>query len=255
MRVRKLFFGFIAALFFSCGIAHVAYAGRPLSTDDAGTVSPGHLDVELAGEYLEESNRDKEASFSVNFTTGVIWDRLDFAISVPYLCLNPGGSEDCNGFGDLQTNFKLRYVDESDYLPALAVTTGVKTETGDCEKGLGTGGTNVIANLIATKSFKKITLHGNLGYNATEDLQEEESFDFISLGLAGEYVLTEKLTLVSEIFSEFATKSIGEDDPVEILLGATYAFPTETVLDCAMAFGLTDGAPDYRITVGLTHEF
>lgn len=253
--MKKIFMWVAAVLFLGLAMPNTVCAGRPLTTDDAGTVAPGHLEVELAGEYLKESNKDKEASFLANFNTGVIWDRLEFSIGIPYLWLDPDGSDHCNGFGDLQSNFKLRFVDETESFPALAITAGVKTETGDCEKGLGTGGTDVIANLIVSKTIKKIILYGNLGYNATGNLPEEESFDFINLGLAGEYALTEKLALVSEIFSELAIESTDEDDPVEILMGATYTLPTGTILDCAVAFGLTDGGPDYRITAGLTHEF
>jgi hypothetical protein len=51
---------------------------------------------------------------------------------------------------------------------------------------LGTGTTDFIGNFIATKCINKLTLHGNVGYNATGDLAEEETYDFVKLGLAGE---------------------------------------------------------------------
>lgn len=253
--MRRVVYAGIAVVIVVCNILPHAYAGRPLSTDDAGTIEPGHLQVELAAEHLRESSKDKETSVSAVFTTGVIWDRLDFAVGVPYLWLDPSEDDNCNGFGDLQSRFKLRFIDESDLIPALAVTAGVKAKTGDCEKGLGTGTTDFIGNFIATKCINKLTLHGNVGYNATGDLEEEEIYDFINLGLAGEYAFTDKFTIVGEVYAEVATEDTDDENPVDILIGAKYTLPIETVLDGGVAFGLTDGAPDYRITVGLTHVF
>ncbi len=103
---------------------NVAMAGRPLSTDDAGTVCPGHLQIEMAAEYLKESNGDKETSVPTTLTTGVIWERLDFAVGVPYLWFGPSEDDRCDGFSDLTGRFKLRFIDEGDKIPALAFTAG-----------------------------------------------------------------------------------------------------------------------------------
>lgn len=235
----------------------IALAGRPLSTDDAGTVEPGHLEVKLGAEYAKQPNDDKEISIACALTTGVIWDRLDFGIKIPYLWLRPYNGSNEDGFGDLEAGFKLRFLDETDSFPALAVSIGVKTETGNSEKGLGSGETDVPVNFIATKGFDRITLHANAGYNFVGDVAESEGkeYDLINLSLAGEFAATEVFTIVGEVVGEIYTEDVDEDNPCEILVGATYELPFGTVLDAGAAFGLTDGSPDYKITAGLTHEF
>lgn len=168
-----------------------AMAGRPLSTDDAGTVEPGHLEVEVGAEYAKQPNDDREVSLACALKTGVIWDRLDFGIEIPYLWLRPDEGSNEDGFGDLEATLKLRFLDETDNFPALAVSVGVKTETGDSEKGLGTGEVDVPVNFIATKGFDRLTLHANAGYNFVGDPEDEEEYDLVNLGLAGEFAATE----------------------------------------------------------------
>lgn len=187
--------------------------------------------------------------------TGVIWDRLDFGIEVPYLWLRPDEGSDEDGFGDLEAGFKLRFLDETDNFPALAVSVGVKTETGDSEKGLGTGEVDYPINFIATKEFDRLTLHANAGYNFVGDVAEEEEYDLANLSLAGEYAVNEQFTLVGEVVGEIFTEDVDEDNPCEILVGVTYELPFGTVLDGAVSFGLTDGSPNYKIIAGFTHEF
>lgn len=248
--------GFILALLFLISlIPHYLFAGQPLSTDDTGTIESGHLQIEMEAEYLKESHDYKETSISTTLTTGVIWDRLDFAVGVPYLWTDPSGADNTNGFSDLETRLKLRFLDETDNIPSLAVTAGLKADTGDCDKGLGSGTTDFMGNFIATKCFGKFTMHGNVGYNKTGDLPEEIIYDFVNLGLAGEYAFTEKFVLVGEVYAELAVEDTDDENPVDVLVGGKYTLPCETVLDCGVAIGLTDGAPDYRVAIGLTHVF
>lgn len=237
------------------GFSGTAIAGGPLSTDDAGTVEPGHLEVELGWEYARQPNDDRENSIAIVLKTGLIWDRLDFGIEIPYLFLNPDEGEDEDGFGDVEAAVKLRFLDESDTFPALAAAVGIKTTTGDEDKGLGSGEIDVPINFIATKGFDRLTLHANLGYNVIGKPEGEDVSDTVGYGVAAEYAVTEIFCIVGEVVGEIQTEDTDEDNPAEILAGATYELPFGTVLDAAVAAGLTDGSPDWKIVAGLTHEF
>jgi len=253
--VRRIVVFVFVLLFFVSSVSPRVFAGQPLSTDDTGTVEPKHLQVEMEAEYLKDNANYKETAISTTFTTGVVWDRLDFALGVPYIWTNPSDADSENGFSDLETRLKLRFFDETDCIPSLAFTIGLKADTGDCSKGLGSGSVDFMGNFIATKCFGKFTVHGNVGYDKTGDLPEEIIYDFINLGLAGEYSLTEKFVLLCEVYAEIATENESEQNPVDVLIGCKYILPCETTLDAGVAFGLTDGAPDYRILAGFTHTF
>lgn len=253
MRNSVLVFVVIFGIVF--GFSGTAMAGRPLSTDDADTVPPGHLEVELGAEYAKQPNDDKETSVAVALKTGVIWDRLDFGVEIPYLFLDPDEGSDEDGFGDLEAGLKLRFLDETENFPALAVSAGIKTTTGDEDKGLGSGEIDVPVNFIATKGFDRLTLHANLGYNVIGEPEGEDVSDTVGYGVAAEYAVTDMFCIVGEVVGEIQTEDTDEDNPAEILVGATYELPFGTALDGAVSFGLTDGSPDYKIIAGLTHEF
>lgn len=253
--MKNSFLVLVVVLGIVFGFSSIALAGRPLSTDDAGTVEPGHLEVELGWEYANQPNDDTENSIAIALTTGVVWDRLDFGIEIPYLFLNPDDGADEDGFGDMEARLKLRFLDETDSFPAMATTVGIKTTTGDKDKGLGSGEIDVPINLIATKGFDRLTLHANLGYNIIGEPEGEDVSNTVGYGVAGEFAVTEIFCVVGEVVGEIQTEDTDSDNPAEILIGATYELPFGTVLDGGVGFGLTDGSPDYKITAGLTHEF
>lgn len=237
------------------GVNGIAMAGRPLSTDDAGTVEPGQIEVEVGWEHAKQPNDDKENSIAVASTTGLILDCLDFGLEAPYLFLNPDEGDDVDGFGDVEARIKWRFLNEEDTIPALAVTVGIKSTSGDENKGLGSGEIDVPLNFIATKGIDQLTIHANLGYNFIDDPEGEDVSDTISYGAAVEFAITEVFCIVGEVVGEVQTEGTGEDNPAEILVGATYELLFGTVLDAGVAAGLTNGSPDCKITVGLTHEF
>lgn len=230
-------------------------AGRPLSTDDAWTVEPKHLELDTGIEYAKQPNGNEETAVSIKLTTGLFGNRFEFGLKAPYLFLNPD-EEDCvNGLGDASAGFKLRFLDETDNLPAMAATAWVKTTTGHSDKGLGTENTDYYINLIATKCLNRTTLHANLGHIFTGEEDWEKISDVVTYGIAAEFEVIEKLSLVGEITGGIQTGHTDTDNSAEILAGLTYELPSGTVLDAGAGFGLTDGSPDYRIIAGFTHEF
>ena len=253
MRKNILVLAIILGMVF--GLNGIALAGRPLSTDDAGTVEPGHLEVEVGWEYAKQPNDDKENSIAVAMTTGLIWDCVDFGIEAPYLFLNPDSGDNADGFGDVEARIKWRFLKETDSFPALAATIGIKSTTGDEDKGLGSGEIDVPINFIATKGFDLLTLNANLGYNFIGEPKGEDVSDTVSYGIAAEYAFTDIFCVVGEVVGEMQTEDTDEDNPAEILVGATYELSFGTVIDAGIGFGLTDSSPDIKITAGLTHEF
>jgi hypothetical protein len=230
-------------------------AGRPLSTDDAGIVPCGHLESETGIEFLKQPNNDKETAIALALTTGFFIDKADIGIEIPYLWTEPENNTNQNGFGDLAARIKLRIFDETLYIPSFAITAGIKPETGESSKGLGSGKVDYPINVIITKELKGFSLYANAGYNFVGDIAEEREYDLINLSLAAEYSLSEKIKLAAEMVVEIFTDNIDENEPCDLLFGGTYELPNGATIDGGIAAGLTDGSPDYRFTFGITHEF
>lgn len=252
----KKIIGMMAVIGLMFGINGVVMAGRPLSTDDANTVLPGHLEVETGIDYAKQPD-DKEYSLALVLTTGVIWDRVDVGIEIPYSWLWTDTGKYADGFGDVTGTLKVRFLDETETNPALAFTVGVKTATGDENKGLGTGKIDIPLNFIATKGFHRVSVHANLGYNFIYWIarEGEATSDRVGYGIAVECVVTDIFCVVGEVVGEIQTRDTNEDNSAEILVGSTYLLPVGSVLDGGIRFRLSGDIPDYRFTVGLTHEF
>ena len=95
-----------------------AEAGRPLNTDDAGTVAPGVLEIETAYQYVDLM--DDEHTSSLVLTTGLL-KSLDIGVEVPYLYIDVDGGNDQDGLSDIGITSKWNfYTDEDNFETALS---------------------------------------------------------------------------------------------------------------------------------------
>ena len=131
----------------------LAYAGRPLATDDAGVVDKGHFEMEAGLEYANQT--DKEVGLSLVIKRGML-DNLDLGIEIPYTFIDFAEGATSDGFGDINLSAKLNLLKEQDNLPAMAVSFQLKTDSGNDDKSLGTGKREYAVNYIASKSIAVI---------------------------------------------------------------------------------------------------
>jgi hypothetical protein len=75
----------------------VAFAARPLPTDDAYTVKEGEFQVEAGFDFVRQDNHDKEYFPSLTLTYG-LFERMDMGIGNAYLFVNPAEGKKVNGF-------------------------------------------------------------------------------------------------------------------------------------------------------------
>ncbi|MDP3981131.1 MAG: transporter [Chlamydiota bacterium] len=239
---------------FICRAGNLALASHPFTTDDAGTVSSGHLEVEIGVQYA--NSEDDEYALTAAFTLGII-EKLDVGASLPYLFTDSDEGVRVNGFGDAELLFKWRFVEEQDRIPAAALTAGLKTGSGDETNGLGSVGVDGIFNIILTKGLGRWVINFNVGYNAIREPENQEiEDDSIGLGLSLEYPMTKSINIVGEVVGEiFVDDECDKDDPAEILFGIQHTLPAGTILDLGAGFGLTDGSPDYKLLFGITYVF
>lgn len=228
-----------------------ARAGRPLSTEDAETVGQGVMQVELGLDHASEESGAREMALTPVFTYGLI-DRLDVALGVPLLSLEPSDGKRQAGIGDIEIHGKYRVLNEGPIWPAFAILGTLKFATGSERRGLGSGATDAGIKLIGTRVFGPITAHLNLGYTFVGASGQDDVF---SWGAAVSLKVTEALAFVGELVGETNSDPHAKDDPREVRIGLTYAFGEKLVLDGAVAAGLTRASPDYGLTIGMTVRF
>jgi hypothetical protein len=241
----------LMALCFLCGFEpSVAFGGRPLVTEDAGTVEKGFFEVELAFDSSQDNNRDRNYIPSIQLAYGLT-DRSELALAGSYLFKDvyEGGRED--GWGDGIVYLKYRIWGEGEKHPAFALKPHVKIPTADEKRGLGSGKPDYGLTAVFSKSITGMNWHLNVGYTL---IGKENTTDEFNLALAGEYEIRKGLLAVSEIRYTYNLNSDRNDDPASILLGLQ-ASVGKVLLDAGLSLGLNTAAPDYALTVGVTIKF
>jgi hypothetical protein len=160
----KKIWGFFVALFLLWTLKpSITFAGRPLITEDAGTVEKGFYELELALDYSRDNNRDKNYIPSAQLAYGLT-DRAEVALAGSYLFKDnhEGGRED--GWGDVTAYLKYRIWGEGENYPAFSLKPQVKIPTADENKGLGSGKADYGLTAVFSKSFTGLNLHFNAGY-------------------------------------------------------------------------------------------
>lgn len=234
------------AVFFVLGSACEAFAARPLSTDDAGTIDKGDFEYEFGFEMAKDEGR--EYTFSNVLKHGLL-DNVDVGCEAPFLYINNEEDGDEGGLSDVNLNLKYNFLKKADAVN-LTGRFDFKTDTGDDDKGLGSGDKDYALTLIASREFEKYAFHLNLGYTFVG--REDDLFNY---SLAFERALGDKCHFVSEIGVETDFIMAFDENPCEILAGLNCALTENFTWDAAVAFPLTDASVDYKIISGFTVGF
>lgn len=140
--------------------------------------NPAGLDVGLSLDYANGALRDLSATRALTTTLVTRYNTPEwqFGIDLPYLVLEeamPPGSATANtkvrGWGDV--GIKVRRTLWASTQPAQGVdlTLKVKTKTGNAERGLGTGGTDVALQLEGYRAHRNWLFFGHIGQRKTGD--------------------------------------------------------------------------------------
>ena len=244
MSRRLLWIGAVA-LVLALGPAAGAWGGRPLDTEDTGTVEPGKAELEQSGDY---ARNPEDNSWSVKGVLSVgLAPRLEARIESTLLLLEPEGERSRAGVADSLFGVKYRLLDESDAFPAMLASVTVRLPTGDERRGLGAADVDVGIVAVASKAVGPLTLTGNVGYTF---VTRDRELDFWTLAASLEYRMTKTWILVGEVVS-----AVGADraaDVAVLRVGAIYAVGARLKLDGAVGVGLTRGSPDVLTTLGIT---
>ncbi|MFC1667704.1 transporter, partial [Candidatus Omnitrophota bacterium] len=216
-------------------IPSVTYAARPISTDDAGTVEKRRIEIESGFEYVKQADEENNLSFVLKY--GII-KNLDLGIEIPYTFIDFNESANVDGMGDIQCTTKYHFLDETQNLPALALSCSIKTKTGD--KGLSSGEVDYALTGIMTKEIREFTTHVNFGYTIVGEPEGEKLDDIFSYGLAIEYPVNEKLNIAGELTGETIFDGDFDDNPCSALTGLNYAFSEIVTFDFGVGFEISE---------------
>ena len=215
----------------------------------------------------------------VPFTLGVRpFDRFWLSVTVPYLyqhgqnvvvtgggvavrgktngkLARPATSTTESGLGDVLAKASFILIPEKDFIPEITPYFKVKFPTADKDRGLGTGefdetlGVDVSKRLIASLFGYLELAYTFIGEPSGTTLHN--SFGW-SVGAA--YAIVQPFSVFA--FLEGATAiAPGEEDPLDLRVGAELKLVKALKLTGAVTRGLTKGAADWGVSAGLTLRF
>lgn len=238
--IHKIFF----ATFF---VTTIAYGGRPLAIEDAWVASKNQIQLEISWDSSRWSDNLIE-SIPLMIPYYGITDYLQVSMSIPFVILNSDVSGSSAGLGDLDASMKLLLANPEKW-PAVSIMTTIKTRSGAEEKGHGSGVVDVVALLSATLTRSTTMISAMLGHTYSEDHN-----NLLNYALGVEYGVSKRLTLGAELFGEEHLRKAGIHS-ISVLGGAAYAVTTTTTLDAGYRVGMTDAAPIWNITAGVSLAF
>ena len=159
------------------------------------------------------------------------------------------------GLGDIVLKGRYFLFDERDWAPSIAVTGRVKFGTASAAQGLGTGKTDEGAELEFSKALTdNLLAFMDTGFTIIGradglDLRNQWNYD-VGLG----YYLTHAL-LISAYYEEFRAVASGLQNPRDLLFAMNLKSSDLLRFNASTQIGLSNGAPDYGVSAGLSLRF
>ncbi|MEK6633791.1 MAG: transporter [Nitrospirota bacterium] len=168
---------------------------------------------------------------------------------------NAGQKVTTAGLGDIILKGRYYAVEEKDYMPLIAVTGRMKLPTASASQGLGTGAFDYGAGVEISKMLGDnwiAFLDG--GYNIIGDpeginFQNQHWYD-----VGAGYYFTRDV-LVSAYYEEYRSILRGFVNARDVFLAANYTASAAWRFSGGVTLGLSDGAPDFALTVGTSYRF
>jgi hypothetical protein len=242
-RKRLIVVGFLA-------VVAVLRAGPPLVTDDPEPVDYQHWEVYLASqdEHSSEGASGMLPQVEVNYG---VRPNLQLHVIAPLAFDALAGARRQSGYGDTELGAKYRFVEEAAGRPQMALFPFIELPTGDRDRGLGSGHTQIFLPVWVQKNFGSWTTYGGGGYWINPGAGNR---NWWFTGWLVQKQVRPDLTVGAEIFNETAQTVRGESDTklnvgviwdldetrhLLVSAGPTIQRPTgyQTYLACQLTFG------------------
>jgi hypothetical protein len=236
------------AVFIFCAVAAPSWGGRPLATEDAYNVGARSLELEFGLEYADEAEECRQYGHGLVATYGLT-GAVDVALEVPILLSKPEEGEKSFGIGDVAARAKFGLLEAGPV--TLAAVPQVKFATGDENRELGSGLSDVSALAAASLAFGAATIHANLGYNHAFPADgESEGCAFAAA--AAEVSPVDRFAVAAEVLADFARDDEASRYPAYVGGGLSFAALENLAFDAGVSFGLAAADGELDITAGAT---
>ena len=167
----------------------------------------------------------------------------------------PATSTTESGLGDVLAKASLVVIEEKELIPEITPYFKVKFPTADKDRGLGTGEFDETLGVDVSKLLVG-SLFGyvELAYTFIGEPPGTTLHNTFGWSVGAAYAIVQPFSVFA--FLEGATAiAPGQDDPLDIRVGAEYRIIKALKLTGAVARGLSNGSPDWGVSGTLTLRF
>jgi len=159
------------------------------------------------------------------------------------------------GLGDILLKGSYIFLEERDVLPEVAGFAKIKFPTADEDKALGTGKFDETFGVDLAKTFlERWAAFLTLAYTFIGSPSGADLDNSFAWSIGASYRVSTPVSVFA--FLDGATAiSPGQDDPLEVRVGAEYRLTKALRFTGTVGKGLTDGSPDFSLSAGLAYRF
>jgi hypothetical protein len=219
-----------------------AMAGPPFATDDPIPVEYHHSEFYVASQLTKTADGTEGTLPMIEYNYGAA-PNLMVHIVVPYAFTDPKDGSSEHGLGDIELGVKYLLLEEKGNLPAVGIFPLVIAPSGDDEKGLGNGSTQVFLPVWLQKNWDEWQTNFGGGYWINDATGAKNHWFF---GWQLQRKISESLTLGGEIYYS-SEEADGEGDSSGFNIGGIYDINEHNHLLLSVGGGLSN--------ISATNEF
>jgi hypothetical protein len=217
-----------------------AYAGFPFLTDDPAPVEYQHYEMNAGIQQTRTTDGTSGTLPFIELNYGVTSD-VQLHISAPLESNLVTFGPRQYGYGDTELGVKYRIAQETPELPMIAIYPTIELPTGNPNKGLGNGKTQLFLPIWFEKNWD--TWQSNIGGGYWINNAAATMKDHWFTGWQLQKDMSERLTLGAEIFYS-TEQTVGQGNNSGFNIGGNYNFDAQNHLLFSIGKGISNVAVD-----------
>jgi hypothetical protein len=211
--------------------------------------------VSIDGEYSygKYGTDITDSLYQITATVGSISPISDVSLSASWLRLSSDDNLSAASIGDTYLRGGHELVAFTSQDITVYASASLKIPTADESKALGTGEVDYGALLAVKKRWSnfKASIYG--GYTVIGDSTDIDYINSKTYGVSI-FTLFNRVGMYLDLEGSTATFD-GDANPLQLNIGAIYVASIQTFVPVRCAFGLSDGSPDFAVSVGYSRLF
>lgn len=228
----------------------LVHAGPPFRTDDPEAVEFKHAEFYVFGqETLTEDGRNGVLP-ALEFNYG-IYPNVQLHLVTPWAFNKPSGEGTTHGYGDTELGVKWQFNEESETMPMIGIFPLVEVPTGNSDKGLGNGHSQIFLPVWLQKKWGKFQTYGGGGYWITNG---PDNRNYWFLGWQAQYEFSEHVTLGAEIFHT-TSQTVDQRSSTGFNAGGYYNFDEHNHFLFSAGQGLHNASETNRFSAYIGYQY